>query len=175
MMFNKCRSKFEHYKLLIVLMLAVGGWGWGISNASPLPCGIVGGVCRPAQIEGPAIPAVDYLGICFCNCLPKSGRFTQCSLTVAIPKEGVFNCIAHCRYKNSDPFPDMPRGPSFWRLHAFSQCARGVGSNGQLTVFDLKHQVLDAGCWVVTKEQLVRKPAVLFLEGNMGYGRTLTR
>ena len=169
-MFQGCRSKFEHYKLVIALVLTVGGGaGMGISNASPTPCGTPGGVCKPAQIEGPTIPQGEYLGICFCNCLPKAGRFTQCSLAVAIPKEGVFNCIAHCRYKNSDPYPDMPGGAGFWTLHASSQCGHGIGANGQLTVFDMEHRVLDGGCWITTKGRLVWKSAALFMEGGVGH------
>ena len=177
MIFNECRSKFEHHKWVIILMLTVGWMGVGesTSNGAAPPCGTPGGVCRPVQIEGPTIPTRDYLGTCFCNCLPKPGRFTQCNLIVGIPKVGVFNCIGHCRYKNSDPYPDMPGGPAFWRLHASSTCARGFGANGELVVYDLVHQVLDAGCWVVTKGQMVHKPAILFLEGDEGYGGTLSR
>jgi len=170
-MFQGCRSKFELYKLVIILALTVGGGvGWGVPTwGVPMPCGTPGGVCKPASIEGPVVPTGEYLGICFCNCLPKAGRFTQCSLAVAIPKEGVFNCIAHCRYKNSDPYPDMPGGAGFWTLHASSQCGHGVGANGQLTVFDMEHRVLDGGCWATTKGRLVRKPAALFMEGGVGH------
>jgi len=170
---KKCCSKFEHFKNVIALVLAGrGGVGVlvgifllrGIGLAAPAPCGTPGGICKPAQIEGPTIPQGEYLGTCFCNCLPKPGRFTQCNLFVAIPKEGVFNCIGHCRYKNSDPYPDMPGGAGFWTLHASSQCGRGQGANGELTVFDTDHRVLDGGCWVTTKGRTLQKPAVLFLE-----------
>ena len=103
-------------------------------------------------VNGTSLPEPPYAGVCYCDCPPAVGHWSQCLAYVNL--DDGFKCVTLCRHRNADPLPGrdevpaLPGGVGAWQPQAApSPCPPRQGQSTRLVVRDQTHFKEDSGCW----------------------------
>ena len=99
-------------------------------------------------LSGDELPSPPYLAVPYCFCPPEPfSEYTQCWFLWQTPGTGGALGVTLCRYRDADPWPELPGGFGAWNRQAATPCAADQGANGYLLLLDRRRAVADHGCW----------------------------